>query len=186
MVTLTGCGGISKPTTFFMLSPIDMESGERSTTKDEISILVGPITVPVYLNRDQIVVRQPGVEVSVNDFDHWAEPLSDNLKRVLVANLSTLLSSSQVYNREHRNLPDTKYQLTIDISRFDNSAEGAGVLLAFWTLSDRKGKVLKREKSLITAQSSTAEIESYVEALNELVSEFSRQLAGEIKGIEAS
>ena len=169
-----------------MLSPIDMEGAERGAAEDEVSLLVGPITVPAYLDRKQIVVRQPGVEVSVNDFDHWAEPLSDNLKRVFVANLSTLLSSSQVYNREHRNLPDTKYQLTIDISRFDNSAEGAGVLLAFWTLSDRKGKVIKREKSLITAQSSTGEIESYVETLNELISEFSRQLADEIKVIEAS
>lgn len=184
-VLLSGCGGISKPTAFFMLSPMNVEDIQPLSVKDEISVLVGPITVPAYLDRKQIVVRQPGVQIAVYDFDHWAEPLSHNLRRVVVTNLSSLLASSEVYDIEQRNVPATDYQLSIDIQQFDTTAEGEAILLAFWALSDKEGQVLKRERSLMKAQSSSSDVQGYVTALNEITTKFSRKLAEEIVSLEA-
>ena len=52
---------------------------------------VGPITVPKYLDRPQIVTRSGRNQLALGEFDRWAEPLQDNVLRVLAENLAFLI-----------------------------------------------------------------------------------------------
>ncbi len=173
---IVGCGGTSRPTNFFMLSPI-IDSQAVSPQGEQISVLVGPVSVPAYLDRDQIISRQSGAEITVFDFDHWAEPLSNNLKRVLITNLSLLLGSDEIYDFDRRNPITTEYQLEVDVFRFDFNEDGKVVLLAFWTILNERGEVLRREKTILEASSSGENISSRVAAQNVVISDLSRKIA---------
>ena len=173
---IVGCGGTSRPRNFFMLSPI-IDSQAVSPQGEQISVLVGPVSVPAYLDRDQIISRQSGAEITVFDFDHWAEPLSNNLKRVLITNLSLLLGSDEIYDFDRRNPITTEYQLEVDVFRFDFNEDGKVVLLAFWTILNERGEVLRREKTILEASSSGENISSRVAAQNVVISDLSRKIA---------
>ncbi len=173
---IVGCGGTSRPTNFFMLSPI-IDAQAVSPQGEQVSVLVGPVTVPAYLDRDQIISRQPGVEITVFDFDHWAEPLSNNLKRIFITDLSLLLGSDEIYDFDRRNPITTEYQLEVDIYRFDFNKEGKAVLLAFWTILNDRGEVLRREKTFLEASSSGENLSSRIAAQNVVISALSRKIA---------
>lgn len=173
---LVGCGGTSKPTDFFMLSPI-MDAQAVSPQGRQISVLVGPVTIPAYLDRDQIISRQTGVEITVFDFDHWAEPLSSNLKRIFITNLSLLLGTDEIYDFDRRNPITTDYQLEVDIYRFDFNKDGKAVLLAFWTILNQRGELLRREKTILEASSSGENLSNRVAAQNMVISALSRKIA---------
>lgn len=179
VTTLAGCTGKSEPTSFFMLRSLEEYPGPRPTGPD-ISVLVGPITVSAYLDRSQIVARQEGVEVIVHDFDHWAEPLDRNMKRVLMANLSTLLGSAEVYDFENSRSPDTDFQLQVEVDRFDFTRNGTAILTAFWTVYDAKGDIISRNRTVMTAEAGGKGLASMVAAQNTLVTNFSKKVVDEL------
>ena len=67
----SGCFG-SKPTRFYMLS----STGDVAATADRSGasrvIAVGPIAIPDYVDRPQIVVRESANQVRLAGFDNWA------------------------------------------------------------------------------------------------------------------
>lgn len=176
---LTGCTGTSEPTSFFMLSPI-MEGKDLRDGGREISVLVGPVYVAAYLDRSQIIARQTGVEVTVHDFDQWAEPLDKNVKRVLIANLSAMLGSTEVYDFENSNSPATKFQLQVEVYRLDFVEEGAASFDAFWTIYDSRGRIVRRNKTQMTRMASGKDMASLVAAQNMLLTDFTKDVAEEL------
>jgi len=48
---------------------------------------VGPVTLPPYLDRSQIVMSDRANELNLAEFDQWAESLQTNFTRVLGENL---------------------------------------------------------------------------------------------------
>jgi len=179
VAVLTGCTGKSEPTSFYMLRSLEEFPGLRPAGSD-ISVLVGPVSVPTYLDRSQIMARQEGVEVIVHDFDHWAEPLDKNVKRVLIDNLSAFLGTAMVYDFENSRSPDTDFQLQVEVSRFDYTKQGTAVFIAFWTLYDAEGEITSRNKTVMTAEAAGEGMASMVAAQNTLVTNFSKNVANEL------
>ena len=58
---------------------------------------IGPVTLPQYLDRPQIVERTGPNSLKIAEFDRWAEPLNNTVPRILVQNISQLLQSDRVY-----------------------------------------------------------------------------------------
>ena len=107
--------------------------------RDSVSVLIGPITLPAYLDRTQIVTVAGKHELVLEEFNRWAEPLKDNFYRVLMEDLSLLLNTSDVYAYDRDGGHTADYQVTIDVTRFHSVAGGGAVLTAFWTISERDG-----------------------------------------------
>src|SRR5919109_1073251 len=91
-----GCA--SQPSRFYLLSappsaepvPLGTSGGQGAT------IGVGPVTLPRYLDRPQIVTQTSPYELKLAEFDRWAEALDINFSRVLAENLSLLLPTARV------------------------------------------------------------------------------------------
>lgn len=72
---VAGCTGTSPPSTFYLLSaipeatqPIEKASGGSS------SIVVGPLSMPAYLERIQIVTQAGDGEMVIDEFHRWGSP----------------------------------------------------------------------------------------------------------------
>ena len=137
-LALTGClGGQSPPTNFYMLSPLSPSPAETSSASTEARIHIGLETVVVaeYLNRSEIVVNLDNTIYQLADFNKWAEPLSDNLTRVLEENLTKLLQndSINVSLASESSIP-FDYRLEVDVLRLDGNLGDQVTLVTQWAL----------------------------------------------------
>jgi uncharacterized protein len=188
VMIITGCiGGTSKPSKFYLLRSIENPPENLPTTgnRDRVAVLIGPITLPAYLDRTQIVTVGGKHELVLEEFNRWAEPLKDSFYRVLMEDLSMLLTMSEVYIYDRGGAPTEGYQVIIDVTRFDSIAGGDAVLTAFWTVSgrDNSSPVMKRKSVFRTPMPSTG-ITGVVEAQNQILAELSREIAKAIQSLQ--
>jgi len=139
---MVGCTGTSKPSKFYMLSSLpESESGaSRAQANGDLSVLIGPVTLPAYLERPQIVTLAGKHELVLDEFTRWAEPLQDNLYRVLAENLSLLLNTPKIFTYDRRGTMPADFQIIIDVTRFDSMANGDARLTVFWEVVDKNIK----------------------------------------------
>ena len=146
-LALAGClGGPSGPTNFYMLSPLSPAQVATSSASTEARIHIGLETVVVaeYLNRSEIVVNLDNTIYQLADFNKWAEPLSDNLTRVLEENLTHLLQadSISVFLASDSSIP-FDYRLEVDVLRLDGNLGDQITLVAQWALLEAEEDDLK-------------------------------------------
>ena len=77
---LTGCGR-SIPPRFYVLSPLPR--GQQVSAPDKPLVIgIGPVELPPYLDRPQIVSRPDANRIALAEFDRWAEPLASSFSGV--------------------------------------------------------------------------------------------------------
>jgi len=183
LMHLAGCAS-SAPTRFYVLSPLASSKAESQALKDEgcIVIGIGPVELPAYLDRPQIVTRVSENELNLTEFDKWAEPLKDNFSRVLVENLSTLLyvDAISIFPWKGQTLID--YRVEVTVIRMDGNIGGNASLVARWAIfreNDRK-MLLTRQSSFSRPLSSQG-YKALVSAQSRAISDLSREIAEAIK-----
>jgi len=181
---LLGCA-VTEPSRFYILEPLTGVDSvtEAPEVRAGLSIEVGPLILPEYLNRPQIVTRAGKNELSLSEFDRWAEPLQDNISLVLIENLRTLLSSEGFSITSWKDSPHGDYRLKVDIIRFDVTATGKAKLVTRWSIAGRgKGALTPVTRtSTINASSEGTGYKTMVSALNQTLAEFSSEIAGALR-----
>jgi uncharacterized lipoprotein YmbA len=130
-----GCIGSSPPRRLYQLRALPAEPGAAATPGFGGVLAVGPVTVPEYLNRSAIVVRNGAAGLAAKDGDRWAEPLPDAFTRVLVQNLAARLGAERVWQPPLPNGLRATRQLRVDVLRLDaDEGERSVVLAARWSV----------------------------------------------------
>ncbi|MCP3942539.1 MAG: membrane integrity-associated transporter subunit PqiC [Desulfobacteraceae bacterium] len=178
---IIGCiGGSSQEAVYYVFN----SSAHQLTTKSTIGdggLGVGPIKIPEFLKRPQIVMRQSENVLVINEFHRWADSLEAQTTGVLVENLSTLLNTSSVsaYPWERPFVP--KYQLYIDFRRFEGKIVGLVVLEAVWWVVETKdNKLLLTRRSSLMIPMDGRDYKTYVTALNTALEKLCQEIAGGI------
>ena len=187
LMVLSACTGISKPSKFYVLSALpESETAVKAVgNENALSIGIGPITLPIYLDRAQIVTRISRNELKMDEFNRWAEPLKENFFRVLAENLSVLLDTVDIRLYSRRISTPVSYQVTIDVSRFDVTSDGKALLIAYWAVLGKDGrKILLKKKSILRADTASMDYKDIVAAQNQALSGLSRAIAAEIKKLQ--
>ena len=141
--------------------------------------------IPGYLDRQGVVSRSEGNPLlNVNNFDIWAEPLDQGVRRVLREVLSPLLLAGDIAVQTTDDA-GWKAALLVDILRLDGAPGETVRLEARWSLLDSADKVLARgsfadSADCPAAQPGTAATSSLVKTQSLLVQRFGRALAPEI------
>ncbi len=164
---LMGCSG-SQPTRFYTLSEL-VSASEPAREQKAMRLGVGPVHLPAYLDRPQMVTRNGANQMTVADFDQWAEPLETTFQRVLTENLSNWLATDQVVSLPARRDVPLDRQVEIDVTRFDADETGEAVLDARWLIFDGRGDrlldsgrtITRRQSALPDDYGSIAEAMSY-------------------------
>jgi hypothetical protein len=183
LMHLAGCTS-SAPTRFYVLSPLASSKLESQIPKDEgcITIGIGPVELPAYLDRPQIVTRVSENELNLAEFNKWAEPLKDNFTRVLIENLSTLLCADAISIFPWKGPTPIDYQVEITVIRMDGNVGGNASLVTHWAIFREKDR-----KMLLIRQSSFSRIlnsqgyQALVSAQSGAIADLSREIAEAIK-----
>ena len=144
-LSLAACAS-DKPTRLYKLSAVAEKPATPAT--HGIAIGVGPITLPKYLDRPQMVTGVSSNQLSQANFDQWGGELNDNMTRVLASNLSDLLGTDRVSLYPWKSQAPIDYQITLDVTQFEQDADGKTVLSAFWSIvNPNSGNVLAMRRS---------------------------------------
>jgi len=185
-LALAGClGGQSPPTSFYMISPLNpSQTGTLAATADgRIRIGLSTVTVPEYLNRSEIVINLDNTVYQLADFSKWAEPLSDNLTRVLEENLTNLLhdNSIDIYLASDSSiLPD--YRLEVDVLRLDGNLGDQVTLVAQWALlAAEEDDLIVMRRSEYQASAADNTYKELVMAKSRTIEKLSQDIALNVK-----
>lgn len=115
------------------------------TTADTKKVIgVGPIKIPSYIDRPQMVLRSgQEVLITLDEFNRWGEPLSDNVPRVVTDMVAlhagpdiSVIQYPSASNR-HANI-----WITMNINRLDGALGESATLDTWWSIISRDGDLL--------------------------------------------
>jgi uncharacterized protein len=187
---LAGCAAFSpRPdqSRFFTLTALSQAeeiATQRVSSPAGISIGIGPISFPGYLDRQEIVTRVAQNQIGVSENDRWAEPLDENFARVLAQNLSVLLRTERINIYPWPIDKKPNYQVEIEVLRFEANAAGDVQLLARWAVRDtNKKNSIQYRDSRISYPARTKSTEASVAALSEALGALSREIADAVRAV---
>ncbi|QEX15949.1 hypothetical protein FRZ44_12390 [Hypericibacter terrae] len=179
---LSGCSE-SKPSRFFVLTPLaaTTDTGGRGP-----ALGVGPVVIPQYLDRPEIVTRSSDNQLQLAEFDQWGGRIGDNITRALAENLSGILKTDRVSIYPWTDSSALTDQISVDITQFERDPSGAVTLTAFWNIADaQSGKILVNGRSNIQKPvgATAAGADAYgavAAAMSEALASLSQEIAAAI------
>ncbi len=188
---LAGCTLLSPvpdKSRFFLLTPTAPgEAGAPVSQQNTRGLVLGlgPIKLPDYLDRSEIVTRVDSNRLQFSENDHWAEPLKNNFSRVLSQNLSSLLGNQQIVNFPWYTSTHIDYQIAVTVDRFECDGQGNAHLAARWSINGPAGgRILDRGESDLS-EPAGAGTDQQVAALSRTLGNFSRQVATAVAQVSA-
>ena len=181
-ILLTGCCARTPAVHYYQLAAADTDHALPAAKNIGDAVIgIGPVRLPEFLDRPQIVIRQGAHALRLSDRHRWAEPLADNISRVLRENLAVLLNTERLLLYPWGRSVAVDYQLLVEVIRFEEDAAGAAHLEAVWSVQDRRGKMLlPQRRSRYQVVASSPDPEGRVGALSETLHLLCRQIAREL------
>ena len=182
---LVAACGSSPPVRYFALSPMD--SVQRQDPDDAVTLGLGPLRLPEYLNRSQLVTRGNGSELEIDEFSRWAEPLTLAMHRVVSTDVDNMMDGVIViafpWEAVVRNEVD--YRLLGEVTRFDADRSGRVVLDIQWAIADVPGEVaVAIHRSKYETRAARPDDPAIVtSAMNDALAMFSRDVVSELEVI---
>ena len=134
---ITGCGG-SQQSRFYVLTENPVPASRTPTTSATRTIALGAVQLPAALDRPQMARRVGSDEISYAEYERWAEPLDEMVRRVLIVDLDSRLAPGMTLI-ENRAASPASLTISVDILRFDADATGLVKLDARWEMLGRAG-----------------------------------------------
>jgi uncharacterized lipoprotein YmbA len=182
-LVIAGCASSTPPTDFYTLSSLarveERKPGARFSR--EITLGIGPVTLPQYLDRPQIVTRPSPNRLELAEFHRWGSSLGQDFSRVLAENLSIFLPAQHILAYPWDERIPINYQIALAVHRFEGKL-GEYILLDIqWMVFDQMTrKVLFAKRSKIRQPMASADYEALVFAKSQALAALGRQIADEI------
>ena len=184
---LTACGS-SPPVRYFSLSPTVAASASESETA--VALGFGPIRLPDYLDRSQMVTRGSGQEIRVDEFSRWAEPLATSFHRIVSADVDHSVDGLVVvafpWESAVRGVVD--YRLLGDVTRFDADRSGRVILDVQWGVVEVESdeRVVRPHRTRYESRAGSPDDPAAIaSAMNDALADFSRDIARQMQAILA-
>ncbi len=177
---LCGCG-TSAPVRYFNLEPIDY--GSTSSAGERHIVGLGPLDLPGYLARPQIVTRGTNAEIIINDFRRWAEPVDESIHRIVAANVESLVDDVIVVSYPYHTMAQPEFRVYGDVVQFDADVSGEAVLVVQWGIAaaDRTMVAPPQRARYVAQATDPSDTGAVVVALNAVIGDFSRDIASHIE-----
>lgn len=131
-LALVACATSSPPARFYTLQALVTPVEKESVDFGDQWVGIGPVRVPTYLDRPQIVTRGDVHRLQIHEFDRWADRVGDRILIVLMENVVRLSNSKRVapYPWPSAFRPDRR--VVGEVLAFEADASGGVVLRTRW------------------------------------------------------
>lgn len=164
---------------FFVLSPVETDPGSMGSR--QILVGLGPIKMPAYLDRQEVVTRVAPNRLELSRQDRWAEPLDSDFTRVLAQNLASELGTQRITFYPWYNTTRVDFQVKVNVYRFESDKDGKVDLTAHWQVLSGTGKLLIVRDSSYTETAKPGDTSDAAAAMSRALGRLSREIASAIQ-----
>jgi len=176
-----GCAS-TPPSRFYTLSG----TATPVATPSELSVVVGPVSVPAVVDRPQIVVRMGANQVRLDEFHRWASPLQGNIARVVAENLVAMLGTPRVTLPSQSVNAEAEYRAAIEVQRFESALGETAMLDAVWTISRTKDGKSQTGRTTVREAVSETGYDALATAHSRALARLSRDIADAVRSLDRS
>jgi hypothetical protein len=171
---------------FYVLTA-SVEQATPPSATSGLTLGLGPIKFPDYLDRSQIVTRVAPNQVLYSDIHRWAEPLDRNFSRVMTENIARLVNTERIVSLPTFAPVSVHYEIPMEILRFESDGEGVVELAARWAVrSTASGKLVYATESHVVETAAENKTKAIVAAMSTAVGKLSREIAGELERLSSA
>ncbi len=170
-LTFAAC---STPEQYYRLSA----DGPPPAKGEGFALGVGPVTLPDYIDRGELVFQSSETRFEIPYEQRWAGSLRDTATRAIGTNLARRLGTGNLHIHPWPPGTPLRYQVRVDVRQFHARSGGDAILEASWTIEDgTSGRVLRRRSGNFTEPVLRNGYEGIVAAESRLISQCSRAIA---------
>ena len=181
VILAAGCAS-SPPSRFYTLSA----ATTPAATSSNLSVAVGPVSVPAVVDRPQIVVSAGANQVTLDEFNQWASPLQDNISRVVTENLMAMLGTARVTLFSQAWSGDGEYRAGIEVRRFESMLGEAAMLDAVWTVRRAKDGASQTGRTSVREPAPEKDYAALVAAHSRAIARLSQDIADAVRALQRS
>ena len=190
-IGLEGCA-VTDPTLYYALgrAPTSGSAESRAGASmppgagtGAVTIGVGPVIVPGYLDRINIVTRTGADQIELSPYHRWAEPLDDGIARTLTEEIAARIPTERVVAFPWRGVVASTidYQVVVNVLRFDGRPGVDVTLDSRWRILAGNGKELTLKRTTVTEAATGPGYEPIVAAMDRALATLAQQIAAEIR-----
>ncbi|MBL8529756.1 MAG: membrane integrity-associated transporter subunit PqiC [Burkholderiales bacterium] len=181
LVFASGCAS-TPPSRFYTLSAVAVPAAAPSN----VSVAVGPVSVPADVDRPQFVVSAGPNQVRLDEFNRWASPLQNGISRVVAENLVMLLGTPRVTLYPQTLSADADYRAAIEVQSFASAPGEAAMLDAVWTVRRMKDGKTATGRTTVREPVQEKGFDALAAAHSRAVGRLSQDLAGAVRALAGS
>jgi uncharacterized lipoprotein YmbA len=188
VVILAGCAS-SPSSKFYQLNSLQNRTSitRDASLEQNLIIAIGPVRIPDYLDRPQIVTRAGKNELRLSEFDRWAGSLESDVTCVLVEDISGLLPADRFsivrWTPYLESQVPASYRVAVLVDRFEGTPGDSVLLKAQWEVFTRNRSLLLKRESLIREQINGSSYDALVAAMSSALERLSQDIAGGIRSV---
>ncbi len=175
---LAGCVSSTPPADFYTLTPEVEESERGSVAIEPDTVGFGPIELPRYLHRPQMVTRAEGNRLVIDEFARWGDALDLQFGRTVTQNLTRLCKDTLVLPFPFRADFEPDLRVLADVTRFEADDTGAVILEMLWAVTSlRPQRTYSIHESTYRGSADASDPASVARGMSEVLAQFSREAA---------
>ncbi|WP_373389282.1 membrane integrity-associated transporter subunit PqiC [Pseudomonas alcaligenes] len=182
VLLLTGLLGLAGCTAHRPVPLYQLDNGNAAlpTQEQGIAVLLGPISVADYLQREAFLQRQLDGSLLTAEDARWAGSLAADIDQLLLRQLASNLDSQRTVLAPTSATFKADVQVLLNIIRLDSGPALPAVLEAQWRLLDRNGQ-LRDSRLLRLEEAHSGTLADQAQAQSRLLRQLARQLADAIE-----
>jgi uncharacterized lipoprotein YmbA len=146
------------------------------------SLGLGPVTLPSYLDRPQLVTRLGPERLALSSGDRWAAPLDEQFWRALAEDLRVEVPARELLAHPWPRAAAPDLAVTVDVLRFEPGADGAAVLEARWAVGPGTGgPPLATGETRVREPAAPGDADAAVAALGRAVEALARDVGAAVR-----
>ena len=178
------CAGCSSPPShLYTLSAGATAAATPNAALSDVSILVGPVSIPAIVDPPQIVVSKGPNQVSRDEFNRWASPLQNNISRVVADDLASMLGTSRVSLSQQPLNADADYRVAIDVQAFESVPGEAATLSAIWIVRRTKDGKTQTGRTAVREPTTGQGYDALAAAHSRALARLSQDIADAIRAL---
>jgi uncharacterized protein len=172
--TLTSCSHSPRVTFYTLEAATTAETAPPETTS--FSVAVGPVSLPVLVDRPQLVIRVAANRVDILEMHRWAEPLKSSVSRLIAEYLARQLGPVRVSVYPQNASENADYRVLVDVQRFDATPGDVVTVDALWSVRQTGGATTRAGRSVVNEKIAGESYDAMVAAYGRALAAVSRDI----------
>ncbi|WP_233233901.1 membrane integrity-associated transporter subunit PqiC [Bordetella sp. LUAb4] len=176
-IALSACTS-TPPAQFYTLNAQTPQANVQATTP--MRIVIDSVSVPELVDRPQFVLRTGPAQVRIDEFSRWAEPLKEQIARVLAADLAQSFPGALVSTSARWDEHGPSYRVSVEIQTFESVPGNTATIAALWTIrastsgNANSGRTVAQKP--VSAPNHDALVDAHSQALMDVSADIARAI----------